>query len=422
MAHREAAFIAHSQSKPALRRLRTPVAAIALLALLSTAFAQSSRSKSPAAPAADLRAVYATAPDVAEGKRVSETTCTRCHGLNGLSGTRGVPHLAGQRPAYLHAKLRAYQAGLRGGHKMEPAVKFLNDDALVKVAAYYGSLEPAQPTAADARRGVPVLADPLAAGKAGAASCSGCHGDTGVSSTPGMPSLVGLDPKYFAAAMAAYKSGQRRNDVMQPLSASLGEADFKNLALHYGLQKAARAATPAPGDQAAGKAAAAGCAGCHGDNGVSTTAATPSLAGQDAQYHLAALRAYKDGSRKDETMKGVVAGLGDQQMKDIAAYYAAQEPRAPKVDKPLTLAEWVQRCDRCHGVNGNSTDPRTPALAAQRVEYLEKSLKAYQTGARKDSVMAAMSAKLGESDVQALSAYYSRQRARAFVYVMVPAR
>lgn len=422
MADREIAFTAHAHGERSLCRPRTLFAFVVLLAFLPAALAQSSRSKAPPAPAADLRAVYATAADVAEGKRVSETTCTRCHGLNGLSGTRGVPHLAGQRPAYLHAKLRAYQAGQRGGHDMEPAVKFLNDDALVKVAAYYGSLEPAQPPAADARRGTPAPVDPLAAGKAGAASCAGCHGDTGVSAMPGMPSLIGLDPAYFVAAMAAYKSGQRKNDMMQPLSASLGETDFKNLALHYGLQKPARAATPAPGDQAAGKAAAAGCAGCHGDNGVSTTAGTPSLAGQDAQYHLAALRAYKDGSRKDETMKGVVSGLSEAQMKDIAAYYAAQEPRAPKVDKPLTLAEWVQRCDRCHGVNGNSTDPRTPALAAQRVDYLEKSLKAYQSGARKDSVMAAMSATLGGSDVQALATYYSRQRARAFVYVMVPAR
>jgi cytochrome c553 len=359
---------------------------------------------------------------VAEGKRVSETTCTRCHGLNGLSGTRGVPHLAGQRPAYLHAKLRAYQAGTRGGHEMDSAVKFLNDDALVKVAAYYGSLEPAQPSSADAKKPAAAPPDPLAAGKAAAAGCAGCHGEAGVTAMPGMPNLVGLDIKYFVAAMNAYKSGQRKNEVMQPLTASLGDADFKNLALYYGLQKAARAATPAPGDQGAGKAAAAACAGCHGDGGVSATPGTPSLAGQDAQYHVAALRAYKDGGRKDEAMKGVAAGLTEQQMKDLAAYYATQEPRAPKVDKPLTLAEWVQRCDRCHGVNGNSTDPRTPALAGQRTEYLEKAMRAYQTGSRKDSVMAAMSATLNETDVRALSAYYSRQRARAFVYVMVPAR
>jgi cytochrome c553 len=90
--------------------------------------------------------------------------------------------------------------------------------------------------------------------------------------------------------------------------------------------------------------------------------------------------------------------------------------------KPLTLAEWAQRCDRCHGVNGNSTDPRTPALAAQRVEYLQKSLQAYQRGERRNSVMAAMSGSLTDADVAGLAAHYARQKARAFVFVMVPAR
>jgi cytochrome c553 len=233
---------------------------------------------------------------------------------------------------------------------------------------------------------------------------------------------VGLDPKYFLAAMTAYKTGQRKHDVMKSLTATLTDADVKNIAIFYALQKSARAQTKAPGDPGAGKAAAAACAGCHGEQGVSTSPANPSLAGQDAEYQASALRAYKDGSRKDEAMKGIAASLDERAMKDVSAYYAAQEPKPPKVEKPLTLAEWAQRCDRCHGVNGNSTDPRAPALAAQRPEYLEKVLHEYQTGARKDSAMAAMSASLDDAAIEALAAHYSRQRARAFVYVVVPAR
>ena len=393
------------------------LAIVGMLHVMDAA-AQPTRSKPPAD---DLRAVYATAADVAEGKRVADGSCARCHGASGVSAVKGVPHVAGQRPAYLYAKLRAYQAGTRGGHDMDTALKFLSDDALLKVAAYYSSLEPAQ-SRTTGRKPAPQKPDMLTAGKAGAAACAGCHGEAGVSTMPGTPSLVGLDPKYFAAAMAAYKTGQRKHDVMQSLSASLSEADVSGMALYYALQKPARAATPAQGDVAAGKAAAAACAGCHGEQGVSTNLGTPSLAGQDAQYHVSALRAYKDGARKEETMKGIAASLGDAAMKNVAAYYAAQEPRAPKVDKPLTLDEWVQRCDRCHGVNGNSADPRTPALAAQRQEYLEQALRAYQTGARKDSVMAAMSAALTDADVAALAAHYSQQRARAFVFVMVPSR
>lgn len=369
----------------------------------------------------DLRAVYATAADVAEGRRVTES-CSRCHGPNGISTTKGVPNVAGQRPAYLYAKLRAYQAGTRGDHAMEGAVKFLNDEALVKVAAYYASLEPALPTLTDGAKAAPAKPDPVAAGGAAAAGCAGCHGDAGISKTPGMPSLVGLDLKYLVAAMTAYKSGQRKHDIMKSLMAALSDANLKNIALYYALQKPARAQTPAPGDQAAGKAAAAGCAGCHGEQGVSGNPANPSLAGQDAQYFASALLAYKDGSRKDEMMKGPAAALNDRAMRDLAAYYAAQQPQPPKVEKPLTIAEWVQRCDRCHGVNGNSTDPRSPALAAQRAEYLAKSLRAYQAGGRKDSVMAAMSSSLTDADVEALAAYYARQRARAFVYVILPGK
>src|SRR6185369_4471850 len=96
----------------------------------------------------DLRAAYANAADVVDGKRIAETTCAGCHGALGISRTPGTPHLAGQRPAYLYLELRAYQSGARADSAMSNTVKPLNDSALVKVAAYYASLEPAQPMAA----------------------------------------------------------------------------------------------------------------------------------------------------------------------------------------------------------------------------------------------------------------------------------
>jgi cytochrome c553 len=369
---------------------------------------------------ADLRAAYATAQDVAEGKRVAEASCAQCHGMDGISTGEGVPHIAGQRPAYLHLEMRVYKNGGRGDNPMSRAVKFLSDDALLKVSAYYASLEPAQPRAERAGKAAPAKPDPVSAGKAAASGCGGCHGETGISSMPGMPSLVGLDPKYFVASMNAYKKGQRKNEVMQPLASALSETDLNNMALFYALQKPAKAQTPAPGNVAAGKAAAAACAGCHGEGGVSTNPAMPSIAGQDAQYFIASMRAYKDGSRADPSMAGPAAGLGDNTVRDMAAYYASQTPQMPKVRKPLTLAQWVERCDRCHGVNGNSTDPRSPALAAQRADYHEKVLRAYQKGERKSPEMAAMSPLLTDADIEALAAYYARQRARSVVYVILP--
>ena len=370
----------------------------------------------------DLRAVYANAADVAEGKRLADASCAGCHGANGISTTAGVPNLAGQRPAYLYRELRVYQAGGRGESAMNNAVKFLSDDALVKVAAYYASLDLARAGAANDAQAVASEPDPAQTGKAAAASCVGCHGEAGISKTPGMPNLVGLDPKYLVAAMAAYKNGQRKNEVMKSMLGPIRDADLNDIALYYALQSPAWAQTPASGNQAAGRAAAAACAGCHGAQGVSTNPAIPSLAGQDARYLAAAIRGYKDGSRDDATMKGLVASLDDGVFNDLAAFYASQQPQPPNVRKPLTTAEWAQRCDRCHGVNGNSTDPRSPALAGQRLDYLSKVLQAYRTGVRKSPEMAAMSAVLSEDDVEKLAAYYARQMPRAFVYVIVPAR
>ena len=370
----------------------------------------------------DLKPLYADAGDIAEGKRLADSSCAGCHGANGISSSPGVPNLAGQRAPYLYFELRNYQSGIRGDSAMNNAVKFLNDDAVVKVAAYFASLEPAQPRAASGTNAYVPKPDALQAGKAAAAVFSGCHGEGGITKTPGMPSLVGLDPKYFLAAIEDYKSGQRKNELMKSMAVAISDVNAKNLALYYGLQKPEKAKTPAPGDATAGKASSESCAGCHGEQGISATPTTPSLAGQDAEYLSAALLAYKDGQRSNETMKGLASGLDDSNIKNLAAYYAGLQPEAPKVRKPLTTEEWVERCERCHCLSGNSTNPRVPALAGQRADYLTKVLHAYRTGARKSTEMAAMSGDLTENDIDNLAAHYAAQRARSVMYIVAPTK
>jgi cytochrome c553 len=396
---------------------------ILVAATIGASFSADIASAATVQPSAtvDFRAAYATPQDVSEGKRLADASCTRCHGPSGISTANGVPHLAGQRAVYLHIELLAYRSGTRGKNIMADAARFLSDDALVKVAAYYASLDPAQPARVATAEAAFAGPDPVSAGKAAAATCAGCHGEAGISKIPGMPSLVGLDPKYLIAAINAYKGGQRKNDMMKALVSPLSETDVNNIALFYAAQKAGRAQTPAPGNRSAGKAAAAACAACHGMAGVRTGTA-PSLAGQDSQYLVAAMRGYRDGSRVNAMMKGPSVSTSDAVMTDLASYYSSLQPQSPKLSRPPTLAEWVQRCDRCHGINGNSTDPRLPALAAQRAEYLEMALDAYRTGARKSPAMAAMSKVLTAADVKNLAAYYARQKTRAVVYVVLPAR
>jgi cytochrome c553 len=222
--------------------------------------------------------------------------------------------------------------------------------------------------------------------------------------------------------MKAYKTGERKNDGMKAMLAALSEADVSRIALFYALQPPGRAETPAAGDVEAGKALAAACAPCHGDKGTSGNAATPNLAGQDGAYFVAALAGYKNATRSNEAMAPFAAGLDEVAMTNLAAYYAGLEPQRVSVTKPLSPEAWANKCDRCHGLNGNSTQLNVPALAAQRADYLEAVLRDYQTHGRVNSEMAAMTEALSGDDIKAIAAHYSRQKARAVVFVTVPAK
>jgi cytochrome c553 len=78
------------------------------------------------------------------------------------------------------------------------------------------------------------------------------------------------------------------------------------------------------GDAAAGKAKSAPCAGCHGPDGNASIPMYPKLAGQHEQYLVAAMKEYKDGSRNNLIMKPMAAPLSDQDIENLAAYFAGQ--------------------------------------------------------------------------------------------------
>lgn len=81
----------------------------------------------------------------------------------------------------------------------------------------------------------------------------------------------------------------------------------------------------AGGDAEAGKGKAAACAGCHGANGVSPAPTFPHIGGQYEDYLLRTLQRYKSGERQNPIMQGQVAALNEQDLKDLAAYYASQD-------------------------------------------------------------------------------------------------
>jgi cytochrome c553 len=400
--------------------------ALLLLAGAAMAIPRADGVAAPAKATDELRPLYAMGIDIAEGKEVAASTCVKCHGIDGISTTKGVPNLAGQRPSYLYRELKAYQAGERENPEMREKIKFLSDDAIVKVAAYYASLDSAQPPAGPA----PTVIDPVAAGKAAAAPCAKCHEENGISKTAGVPNLIGLSQKYLIETMKAYRGGEDRkldpkNEKMKTALEKLSDADLGHIALYYALQSEnlTRAQTPVEGDPAVSKESLERCVKCHGADGVGTSPATPSLAGQDATYMINALHAYKDGSRDDDVMSPRAKKLeSEEELKNLVAYYSNLPPKPTGVAPPLTAVEWADKCDRCHGANGNSTRPNVPALAAQRLDYLQKVLRDYQTGARKSSEMAAMSGVLTEDDIDGIAAHYAYQKARSVVYVTVPSK
>jgi cytochrome c553 len=236
-----------------------------------------------------------------------------------------------------------------------------------------------------------------------------------------MPSLTAQAPQYFVASMLAYEEGGRGHKLMQRLAGDLDEATLSAMGLFYAVQEPVATETTGDGDAVAGRALAdERCADCHGEDGNASGAEMPTLAGQDARYFIKAMQAYRDGSRPHRQMQEAVDGLSDTDVANLGTFYATQTPVRRDVRMPLTTAEWIDRCERCHGIDGNSTDPRFPMLAGQDPDYLEAALRAYAAEGRQNSIMHAMSDPLSEADVLALARHYASQVPRGVVYMQIP--
>jgi cytochrome c553 len=338
--------------------------------------------------------------------------CASCHGNSGISSQAGIPHVAGQHADYIRSALMAYKSGKRKDQKMQAAAASFSDQDIANVAAYYASLEGfnARPKEPGGTSAVEADKDPFAAVKKLTAMCAGCHGEDGNSPVTTTPSLAGQHDVYLLAATEAYQKEARAEPMMQALTKSLTRSQAEDIAYYYAAMVPRQAGGAPKGDPLAGMAAAAPCASCHGGDGNSTDPKNPRLAGLSADYLVAAINAYKDGSRKNDLMRNQVIALRDQEIQDLAAYYASKEPQALAIRKPLTIAEWNARCSRCHGSNGNSTDSRFPVLAGQNEAYLAKAIGQYHTGERENELMFAMSFLMSKSDVDKLAAFYSQQR------------
>jgi cytochrome c553 len=154
----------------------------------------------------------------------------------------------------------------------------------------------------------------------------------------------------------------------------------------------------------------------------------PRIAGYSEYYLRKQLEDFHSGRRKQAVMQPMAYGLDDQQIADLAAYYAALPtppfPAPPAVDAAVLAAgeQLAERgdaarqlvaCANCHGPLGIGLPPAIPSLAGQTSGYLSAQLKAWQQGDRSNDdggLMAAVANSLNDADIAALAAYYATVR------------
>jgi cytochrome c553 len=342
--------------------------------------------------------------DIAAGKSVAEAQCAGCHGLDGRGQAPGIPHLAAQVDQYLSESLLAYKEEKRTHAALRDMTKELSSAEIRNVAGYYASLAP---LAGGVEMKPEDLMSPHEKGKAQAAACARCHGDDGNSTIPGTPSLAGQQPLYFVSAVRAYLDGRRSISGKEMLR-ELSHVDIESLAMYYATQTPARRGAPDFGEAAAGEPLSARCGGCHGAHGVSHDTATPSLAAQDPQYLVGAIKAYRDRARRHDVM---LIDDSDEAIANLAAFFAMQES-APAEKAPITAPSLAEKCDRCHGAEVENPTMATPKISGQDKDYLVKALRAYRDGKRGSSMMHRMSLPYSEAIIESVAALYANQPAR----------
>lgn len=176
----------------------------------------------------------------------------------------------------------------------------------------------------------------------------------------------------------------------------------------------------AAGDPEAGREKAGVCAACHMMDGNSTNPVWPKLAGQHTQYIIKQLSDYKAGRRENPQMSPMAAGLSEQDMADLAAWFASQSIKYGKTNPDmLELGEKIYRagnieagvpaCIACHGPSGQGNPLAVyPKLGGQHAAYTEAQLNAFRQDKRTNDineVMRTVVDRMTDDEIKAVSEY-----------------
>ena len=160
------------------------------------------------------------------------------------------------------------------------------------------------------------------------------------------------------------------------------------------------------------------CKGCHGIPGyfnANPAYHVPKLGGQNADYIEVALQGYRRGTRGHDTMQAQASSLTDQDIADVAAFFAtfAGEPESARTTASAAAIEAgrtkAATCVACHGPEGVAAAPQWPTLAGQHETYLLAALGQYKDGSRVDLVMNPLMGPLDEASIEELAAFFASQ-------------
>ena len=176
-------------------------------------------------------------------------------------------------------------------------------------------------------------------------------------------------------------------------------------------------------DPAKGAQLSASCQACHTADGSRGSPANPILQGQHPEYILKQLVEFKSGKRKNAIMMGMAATLSEDDMKQVAAYYASKsaKPGFAKIKETVSLGEQIYRggivskavpaCAGCHSPNGAGIPSQYPRLGGQHADYAEAQLLAFRSGVRGNNAqMSTIAGKMNEVEMKAVSDYVAGLR------------
>ena len=155
------------------------------------------------------------------------------------------------------------------------------------------------------------------------------------------------------------------------------------------------------------------CLGCHGIDGYRNAYPSfrvPKIGGQKQEYLATALKAYRAGTREHPTMQAQGRDLSDQEIGELAAWFAGAEAAKDTVTSDdIAGIDAAATCLACHGAGSEGVTPVPPTLSGQHEDYLVHALRQYRDGKRSGNVMNAFAGNLSDQDMARIARFYSRR-------------